>query len=821
MSTILPPDASGDTFPDAAVERRLLEELARTARVGAVEVDLTSGDLVWTTGARELFGDLAASSVRRLRSNVPASAWRRIVRAFVAMRGGGPALDVDLRVPRPGEEDVRCRVRSSGHDGISSTERLGLVIEQLGESARGAGEDGLGIRRLGQAMTMARIGAWTVDLVAGSLHWSDEVFRIHGMEPGPMPTLEEAIGFYAPASQERVTKAFADLITGDAGLDEEAELVIASGRRVWVHTMGDVDHNADGVPVRLYGVVQDITARRNLEEQLRESEERLLHALDGANDGVWDWNPRRSKIHFSPRWKDILGLGDDELPSHVDEWHARIHEDDRARLVGDLKAAIDGGVDGYRVEYRVRHADGSWRWILSRGKVVDRGPRGEAERMVGTHTDVTEEVRMREEIVAAREAAEAAAQVKADFLATMSHEIRTPMNGILGMAQMLLDSELDADQRHVTETIFHSGTSLLHILNDVLDLSKFEAGEVVLEEMPFDPVECARGVVELMDFDCRGRDGLTLAFTAETGVPSSVLGDGHRLRQVLLNLVGNAVKFTAEGRIELVVSTVEEPGGARLRFVVRDTGIGFDDETAQRLFDAFTQADSSTTRRYGGTGLGLAVCKALIELMGGTIGCHGTEGSGATFWVEIPARMVSEARPLRFDSLPSLDRIARGESPGAASALAEEAAPTEPSAPVPVAPASDAATLRVLVAEDTPVNQTVARRMLESLGCEVEIVENGQVAVERATASEFDLVLMDCQMPVMDGFLATHALRTGESEKVRSLPIVAMTANAMAGDRERCLEAGMDDYLVKPVLRDALAAMLDRVRAGTVRAGAR
>ena len=200
MSTIPQPDASGDAPEEAAVERRLLEELARTARVGAVEVDLTSGDLLWTPGARELFGELAPSSVRRLRSIVPASAWRRIVRAFLAMRGGGPALDVDLRVPRPGEEDVRVRVRSSGRDEISSAERLGLVVEQLGATARGAGEDGLGSRRLGQAMTMARIGAWTVDLIAGSLHWSDEVFRIHDMEPGPMPSLEEALDFYAPAA---------------------------------------------------------------------------------------------------------------------------------------------------------------------------------------------------------------------------------------------------------------------------------------------------------------------------------------------------------------------------------------------------------------------------------------------------------------------------------------------------------------------------------------------------------------------------------------------------------------------------------------------
>lgn len=821
MSTILPPDAPGDVSSGAIVERELLEELARTARVGAVAVDLTSGDLVWTPGARELFGDLAAASLRDLRSILPTSAWRRIARAFLAMRGGGPAIDVDLRVTRPGREDVCFRVRSSGRDGVASAERLGLVIEQLGGSARGASEDGPGIRRLGQAMTMARIGAWTVDLIAGSLHWSDEVFRIHDMQPGPTPTLEEAIGFYTPSAREHVTQGLAGLIAGGTCFDEELELLTATGRRIWVHVMGDADHDAEGVPVRLYGVLQDVTERHNLEESLRESEERLLHALDGAKDGVWDWYPQRSEIHVSPRWKRILGLGDEDLPSGVHEWHSRIHEDDKARVEAGLKAALDGGADEYREEYRVRHADGGWRWILARGKVVDRGPRGEAERMTGTHTDVTEEVRLRDEIVAAREAAEAAAQVKADFVATMSHEIRTPMNGILGMAQILLDSELDVDQRHVAETIFHSGTSLLHILNDVLDLSRFEAGEVVLEEMPFDPVDCARGVVELLDFDCRDRDGLTLVFTAESGVPSAVLGDGHRLRQVLLNLVGNAVKFTSEGRIELIVSSIEEPGGARLRFVVKDTGIGFDDKISQRLFDAFTQADSSTTRRFGGTGLGLAVCKTLIELMGGSIGCHGIEGRGATFWIEIPARLVSEARPLRFDPLPAPDSIARGGVARAERVPSGDAAPAEPATPNSGAPAPDVAAPRVLVAEDTPMNQTVARRMLESLGCEVEIAANGEAAVELATARDFDLVLMDCQMPVMDGYLATHALRRAESKRGRALPIVAMTANAMAGDRERCLDAGMDDYLVKPVMLDALEALLDRLRAGTVRADAR
>ena len=220
-----------------------------------------------------------------------------------------------------------------------------------------------------------------------------------------MPTLEEAMSSYIPAAQEHVTEALADLIAGDAGFDEELEIVTITGRRIRVHAMGDVDHDAEGVPARLYGALQNVTERHNLEERPRENEERLLHALDGAKDGVWDWHPRRSEIYFSPRWKDILGLGDDERPSQVHEWQSRIHEDDKARVWARLKAALDGRIDGYREENRVRHADGGWRWILARGKVIDRGLQGEAERMVGTHTDVTEEVRMRDEIVAAREAA--------------------------------------------------------------------------------------------------------------------------------------------------------------------------------------------------------------------------------------------------------------------------------------------------------------------------------------------------------------------------------------------------------------------------------
>jgi signal transduction histidine kinase/ActR/RegA family two-component response regulator len=380
---------------------------------------------------------------------------------------------------------------------------------------------------------------------------------------------------------------------------------------------------------------------------------------------------------------------------------------------------------------------------------------------------------------AAQAAADAASRAKSEFLAMMSHEIRTPLNGVIGINSLLLDMSLDEKARHYAQIGRQSGETLLALVNDFLDFSKIESGHLTLDVQPFNPAQVATESLAVIQENAHGKD---LSFVSDVRVPDLLRGDAVRLRQILLNLLANAVKFTGQGEVRLRAEVLDRPGPAVwLRFEVSDTGIGIPQEAQVRLFQPFSQADASTTRRYGGTGLGLAICRALAQLMGGDIRAQSAEGKGSVFTVDLPFEPATVAVPVR----------ATPESTGR------------------TVSAPGAARGRVLLAEDNVVNHFVACEMLERLGCRVDIVDNGKAAVDACARTPYDLVFMDCHMPVMDGLDAARAIRAAE-QGGRRVPMVAMTASALSGDRERCHEAGMDDYLAKPVRLEDVERMVAR-----------
>ncbi len=558
----------------------------------------------------------------------------------------------------------------------------------------------------------------------------------------------------------------------------EKRFVRPDGTVVWAIANMTFLRDEDGNPISWVGQFQDISARKRDEKALEGAMSLLAATLDATADGLLVVDPAGRITSYNRRFAELWRLPESLLETG----------DDAALLASVLGQLTDPEAFLAKVEALYKQPDAESDDVLQflDGRVFERTSKpqrvgGAIVGRVWSFHDATERKRLEADVASALTRAREASRLKSAFLATMSHEIRTPMNGVLGMAELLVDSNLDVTQRSRLTALRESGHTLMALINDILDFSKIEAGKLDLEHIEFDLPAAVQSVARLVSSQAHDK-GLILRLQLAADVPARVSGDPLRLRQVLLNLASNAVKFTDAGDVTMAVAALCD---GRLRFSVTDTGIGIDPSLRHLLLDPFSQADSSTTRRFGGTGLGLAICAQLVELMGGTLDFDSALGSGSCFWFDVPLRASN-----RSGALP---------------------APTM-AAHLPAAFPERLAGTRVLLADDTGINRLVGVAMLERLGCVVDVVSDGAAAVDAARRNHYDAILMDCLMPVMDGFEATGLIRRTELGTTRT-PIIALTASAMAGDREKCLAAGMDDYLSKPLDQSALAGALTRCRA--------
>ena len=540
--------------------------------------------------------------------------------------------------------------------------------------------------------------------------------------------------------------------------------------------------------------------RKALDEQamyaqtLKESQERFALAVQGSNSGIWDWfDVARDEEWWSPRFYELLGYEEGEITASLSQFKALLHPDDQEDTFNLVEAHFKGTA-AFDIEYRLKTKSEGYKWFRGMGAVTYDAT-GSPLRMVGSISDIDRrkkaEASLKQyahKLEQARDKAEEGTRTKSEFLANMSHEIRTPMNSILGYSELLEDTPLTDNQQDYLTTIRDNGQRLLFIINDILDLSKIEAGHLELEAKPFNTEDLIRSVLDVFSLQAKEK-GISMDYTIHAGVPEQLVGDEARLRQLLINLVSNAVKFTHEGSVEVeLTSSSHTQDQIHLTFSVRDTGIGIHPDKLEEIFNTFTQIDASDTRTYGGTGLGLAISRRLAEAMHGEITVSSVVDKGSVFEAQVLVRGITRRSTINYTGGFRKNHALRSIHPGK-----EDTVPQDP--------------LHILLADDDLSNQKLAVHFLSPGGHTIDVAENGEEAIQYIDTREYDIVLMDIQMPRMDGMEVTQYIR-----KKISLPkqpyIIAVTARAMHGEREQFIASGMDGYLSKPYTRAELLEVI-------------
>ena len=834
-------------------------------------------------------------------------------------------LEVQLKTKDRGYRWFRVRAKA-GLDALGRATRMAGSTQDIHD--RKAAETALMGNKLllEESQAIAKVGGWELNLRTGVLFWTNETYRIHETSPDQFnPTVHAGVDLFLPESKRTISQALDAALSRGEGYDLELETYTIQGNLIDVRTTCTVTMEG-GKAVKLTGIFQDITERKRYERALQTAKDRIELATQSGGIGIWVLDVVQNTLQWDDRMYALYGLTKQSHLEPYNVWSESVHPDDRAASEKSLQEALEGKRE-FDIEFRIVWADQSIHFIHSTAR-VERDKDGKPLQMVGVNFDITYQKEQASALRAAKDFAEELAKSKGQFLANMSHEIRTPMNAILGLLDLLQSTELTDRQRDYASKTYGAARSLLGLLNDILDFSKVEAGKMTLESEPLRIDQLLRNLSAILSSNVGSKD-IEVLFDIDAALPAVVRGDAMRLQQVLINLGGNAIKFTSHGQVVIALRMVSRQENAvTIQFAIQDTGIGIAPEHQAHIFSGFSQAEGSTTRRFGGTGLGLAISKRFVELMGGSIEITSAPGVGSTFAFalemptveadsdalnepdrpvlppqrvlvvddnsiasELTLRMVRSwgwSADLAQSGKQALEMIAARDSTADAAfsypviyldwkmpdmdgwevtrrirEVAKLAHLPQPLVvmvtahgretlaqrteaeqdmingflvkPVTASMLYDALMdassgntsirkiakgrkgarqlvgMRILVVEDNLINQQVADELLTAQGAIVSLAANGQLGVDAvaAAAPQFDVVLMDVQMPVLDGYGATRIIRNELG--LTDLPIVAMTANAMASDRDACIAAGMSEHIGKPFDMSKLVSLLIRM----------
>ncbi|WP_332768836.1 ATP-binding protein [Phenylobacterium sp.] len=734
--------------------------------------------------ARELFGVVSPEGLileinpawTALTGWMPEELLGRNLLSLLHTDSRGPVVEMGRKLTRDGDVPSRMQMRCADDRWVwlEGSARRGPQGEMMG-MLRDVTEEYRRAEALQHASQVekllsqtAGVGLWRYDPRTEEILWSAEWTAMLAAAGISMKTPEEFVQVCHPDDYEHVLATITAAVEqGHAGAFNH-RMRAADGRWIWVRAHVHAESAAEGVHV-VHGISQDVTelaeARGDAEAQFQ----RLKIALQAANAAVVEIGYDEPFLWTSSGFDDLVGQSMTYAQARATVWPF-VHPDDTTTV----RTAVGSWLDGGPVEpldARVLLPDGSERWVRIFSE-IQKDVTGRWRRSIHLIKDVDQRKRQELALVEAEKAAQAATEAKSQFLANMSHELRTPMNGVLGVLHLLKGQALPSQARSMIDEALSCGGMLQALLDDIVDFSRLEAGRLALTSEPVDAHAVLGGVAAMLRQKAEEKG---LALTLEMGaLPPWIAGDALRLRQCLFNLIGNAVKFTREGSVAVRTMTRTALDGTRLRFEVEDTGIGISAEVQAVLFERFQQADTSTTRRFGGSGLGLAITRKLVEMMGGEVGVISASGQGATFWFELPVEEI------------------------------------EPPVPEEAAEAAVLDGCRVLVVEDNPTNRMIATKMLESFGAIASMAEDGEQGVEAALGGDFDLILMDIQMPRLDGMEATRRIRASASSAA-STPIIALTANVLAHQCESYLAAGMDGVVGKPISPARLLREISRL----------